>query len=85
MVAKLELNKERSKRDRLVFHSIRHTVATRLAPRMGLRDFMDTMGWKTVQMAMRYVHGNEDAKAKALSSLGSAPQRGKVLPFQAKA
>lgn len=85
MVAKLELNKERSKRDRLVFHSIRHTVATRLAPLMGLRDFMDTMGWKTVQMAMRYVHGNEDAKAKALSSLGSAPQRGKVLPFQAKA
>ncbi len=85
MVAKLELNKERSKRDHLVFHSIRHTVATRIAPLMGLRDFMDTMGWKTVQMAMRYVHGNEDAKAKALSSLGSAPQRGKVLPFQAKA
>src|SRR5271169_3210525 len=35
--------------------------------------------------AMRYVHSNEDAKAKALSSLGSAPQAGKVLPFQARA
>ena len=84
-VDKLELNKERSKRDRLVFHSIRHTVATRLAQKLGPRDLMDLMGWRTVEMAMRYVHSNEDAKAKALSSLGSAPPTGKLLPFQAKA
>jgi len=34
---------------------------------------------------MRYVHSNEDLKAKALSMLGSAPKTGKILEFQAKA
>ena len=82
VVDNLELNEGRSKRDRLVFHSIRHTIATRLAQRLGPRDLMDVMGWKTVQMAMRYVHSNEDAKMKALSSLGTVPETGKVLPFQ---
>lgn len=78
----LKLNEGRGKRDRLVFHSIRHSVATRLAQRLGPRDLMDVMGWRTVQMAMRYVHGNEAAKAKALATLGTAPEEGKVLPFR---
>ena len=81
VVDKLELNDGRTERDRIVFHSIRHTVATRLAQRLGPRDLMDVMGWRTVQMAMRYVHGNEDAKAKALSTLGSAPKTGRVIDF----
>lgn len=83
-VDKLELNAGRTERDRIVFHSIRHSVATRLASRLGPRDLMDVMGWRTVQMAMRYVHSNEDLKAKALSALGITPQAGKVLPFQTK-
>ncbi|MCE5257194.1 MAG: tyrosine-type recombinase/integrase [Spirochaetaceae bacterium] len=85
VVDKLELNEGRSKRDRMVFHSIRHTVATRLSAKLGPRDLMDVMGWRTVQMAMRYVHSNDDAKLKALSSLGSAPEEGKILPFPAQA
>lgn len=83
-VRKLELNKGHGELDCISFHSIKHSVATRLGQRLGTRDLMDVMGWRTVQMAMRYVHSNEDAKARALSSLGSAPQTGKVLPFQAK-
>jgi integrase len=79
-VENLGLNEGRSKRDRLVFHSIRHSVATRLAQRLGPRDLMDVMGWRTVQMAMRYVHANQDAKMKALSMLGAAPAAN-VLPF----
>jgi integrase len=79
-VGNLGFNQDYSKRDKLVFHSIRHTVATRLAQRLGPRDLMDVMGWRTVQMAMRYVHGNEDAKMNALSMLG-APVSTKVLPF----
>lgn len=82
VVDDLGLNEGRGKRDRLVFHSIRHSVATRLAQRLGPRDLMDVMGWRTVQMAMRYVHGNEAAKAKALATLGTAPEEGKVLPFR---
>ncbi len=81
VVDKLELNKDRAERDRIVFHSIRHTVATRLAQRLGPRDLMDVMGRRTVQMAMRYVHANEDAKAKALSMLGTVPEAGRVLQF----
>ena len=79
----LELNAGRGKRDKIVFHSIRHSVATRLAQRLGPRDLMDIMGWRTVQMAMRYVHGNDDAKLKALSMLGATSDTGKVLPFRA--
>lgn len=81
-VSHLGLNEGRTKRDRIVFHSIRHTVATRLAQRLGPRDLMDVMGWRTVQMAMRYVHGNESAKVAALSMLGVAPESSNVLPFR---
>jgi len=80
-VDNLKLNEGRNKRDRIVFHSIRHSVATRLARRLGTRDLMDVMEWRTVQMAMRYVHANEDAKLTALSMLGAIPETGKMLPF----
>ena len=63
---------DRVKRDRPIFHSIRYTVATRLARRPGPYDLMDVMGWRTVQMAMRYVHSNEDAKC-----LGPRPTKGR--------
>lgn len=83
-VANLGFNKGHTTRDRIVFHSIRHSVATRLAQRLGLRDLMDVMGWRTVQMAMRYVHTNESAKMKALSMLGApASSESNVIPFRA--
>lgn len=61
----LGFNEGRTKRDRLVFHSIRHTVATRLAQRLGPRDVMDVMGWRTVQVAMRYVHVKDGTSHEA--------------------
>lgn len=83
-VRKLGLNTDRTKKDRLVFHSIRHTVATELAKTLNLRDLMEVMGWRTVEIAMRYVHGNETAKRNALASLGNAfdDTKGKVIPFK---
>jgi len=84
-VEKLGLNEGRKAKDkakdRIVFHSIRHSVATRLAKRLTVRDLMEVMGWRTVQMAIRYVHGNDDAKKAALSMLGGAPADN-VLPFR---
>lgn len=79
----LKFNEGRTKHDRLTFHSIRHTVATNLAKRLNLRDLMEVMGWRTVQMAMRYVKGSEDAQAKALSALerGMVGEGGKVIPM----
>jgi integrase len=87
-VDKLELNKARTKRDRIVFHSIRHSVATELAKTLNLKDLMEVMGWRTVQMAMRYVHGNEVAKANALAGLHDAlapkPKTRTIVPFRGK-
>jgi integrase len=71
VVKELKLNEGQPDRNRMSFHSIRHSVATKLARDLNLRDLMDVMGWRTVQMAMRYVHGNEKAKRNALAGLES--------------
>lgn len=69
VVDKLELNEGRDEYDRISFHNIRHTVATRLAPRLDLRSLMDVMGWKVVAMAARYIKSSEQAKREALECL----------------
>lgn len=38
----------------LRFHDLRHEAASRLAPRMKVTTLAKVMGWKTLQMAMRY-------------------------------
>lgn len=87
-VDKLELNNGRTKRQRIVFHSIRHTVATELAKTLNLKDLMEVLGWRTVQTAMRYIKGNEIAKANALASLHgtmkSKKKSGTVVPMRKK-
>ena len=80
-VETLGLNEGRDPQNRIVFHSIRHTVATRLAKCLTVRDLMDVMGWRTVQMAVRYIHGDKDKQTKALSLLGSIPEADNVLRF----
>ncbi|MDK2957325.1 MAG: hypothetical protein PWQ57_2822 [Desulfovibrionales bacterium] len=83
VVSSLGLNEGRSDRDKITWHSIRHSVATSLASRLNPRDLMEVMGWRTVQMAMRYVHGDDSAKLHALSGLerGLVQEKAKVLPF----
>ncbi len=65
----LGLNEGRDEYDKITFHSIRHTVATRLAQHLDLRSLMDVMGWKVVAMAARYIKSNEQAKKEALECL----------------
>ena len=69
VVEKLGLNEGRDEYDRISFHNIRHTVATRLAPNLDLRSLMDVMGWKVVAMAARYIKSSEQAKREALECL----------------
>jgi len=38
----------------LRFHDLRHEAASRLAPRMSVATLAKVMGWRTIQMAMRY-------------------------------
>ncbi|MGE4299110.1 MAG: tyrosine-type recombinase/integrase [Desulfovibrionaceae bacterium] len=80
----LRLNDGRIALDRVSFHSIRHSVATNLAKQLNPRDLMDLLGWRTVQMAMRYVKGDEQTQAHALAGLEAAltARPAKVLPMR---
>lgn len=69
VVDELKLNDNRDEYNRISFHNIRHTVATRLTPNLDLRSLMDVMGWKVVAMAARYIKSSEQAKRKALECL----------------
>lgn len=69
VVDELKLNEGRDEYNRITFHNIRHTVATRLAPHIDLRSLMDVMGWKVVAMAARYIKSSEQAKREALECL----------------
>ena len=80
----LGLNDGRSKRDRVVFHTLRHTGATRLGQsNTPLRDMMDLAGWKTPSMALRYQHSGDAGRRKAMSALESMMQTepAKVIPL----
>lgn len=75
-------NEGRDRLDRISFHTIRHTVATELAKALDLRSLMDVMGWKVPAMALRYMHGDEEAARCALDMLGESGDGGKVIPFR---
>ena len=84
VVQEQKMNEGRGPRDRISFHSIRHTVATNLAAKLDIRSLMDVMGWKQVSMAARYVHSNEETKRAAMEALEKAlvpKKKGKVIAF----
>jgi len=89
VVNALGLNDGRGQRDKVSFHSLRHTAAT-LAARRGtpLKDLQLVFGWKVPAMVFRYAHGNEDVQRRAMQGLlqSLAPdQEGQVIPFPRKA
>ncbi|MDL2313833.1 tyrosine-type recombinase/integrase [Desulfovibrio sp. OttesenSCG-928-C14] len=85
-VEELKLNEGRQTRDRVTFHSIRHTVATNLARILDVRSLMDVMGWKQVAMAARYIHSDEKTTRAAMNSLEDSiiakPAKKKILNLQ---
>ena len=75
VVEKLGLNEGRGKLDRIVFHSLRHSGATRLGQSgVPLRDMMDLAGWKTPAMALRYQHSGDVGRRRAMAALESLTQ-----------
>lgn len=64
------LNKNRETNDKIVFHSIRHYVATQLAKHLTLKELMDTLGWTTPEMALRYMKPDPIRQKRALDRLG---------------
>ncbi len=74
-VESLGLNEGRDKRERVVFHSLRHSAATRLAQvNTPLPDLMALCGWKTASMALRYAHSNDAGRRRAMAALESMTQ-----------
>lgn len=82
-VKRLGFNSGRAEHDKITFHSIRHTVATRLARRLTIRELMDVMGWKVMAMAARYIKSDDATVRSALEGLGE--KGGKVIPLRTSA
>lgn len=84
VVRDLKLNDGRSPREKLAFHSLRHTAATHAA-RRGVpgKDMQVIFGWKTPAMVFRYAKGSEDVQRRAARGIAQSllSQEGKVLPF----
>lgn len=56
--------------DGFTFHMLRHTAASQLVMAgVDLYTLQNIMGWKTIQMAMRYGHLSEAHKSKAMEAL----------------
>lgn len=68
-VHELKLNEGRERLDKITFHSIRHSVATELAKTLDIRTLMEFMGWKRMEMALRYIHNNYEAAKNAAEKL----------------
>lgn len=80
-VKRLGFNEGRGTYDKIDFHSIRHSVATRLARRLTVRELMDVMGWKVMAMAARYIKSDDATVRAALEGLGE--KGGKIIPLRA--
>jgi integrase len=83
-VKNLRLNEDRGPRDRVSFHTLRHTAAT-LAARRGVpvKDLQILFGWKTAAMVFRYAKGDEDIQRQAMQGLAHslAAEPAKIVPL----
>lgn len=50
----------------LRFHDLRHEAASRLADKLSVHELAKMLGWKSIQMAMRYYHPRAEDLAKKL-------------------
>ena len=75
-------NKDRDDNDRIVFHSIRHYVATHLGRQLTVKELMSVLGWKSIQMAIRYMKPDEDRQRNALEILSGNREPAKVVNQQ---
>jgi integrase len=57
---------ERAGIEGLRFHDLRHEAASRFAPRMQAPTLAKVMGWKTLQMAMRYYNPTDNELVTAI-------------------
>lgn len=70
-IKELGLNEGRAdRRDRIVFHSLRHTSASlMLAAGVDIKSLQSLFGWSTLQMAEHYTHAISEVKNRAIQTL----------------
>lgn len=68
----LGFNEVRGIGDRVTFHTSGHTAAMNLAKMLDVRSLMDVMGWKVIEMAVRYIHTQEKTKHHAANALSES-------------
>jgi integrase len=69
----LELNQGRGARDRVSFHTLRHTAATIAARnKIPVKDMQHMFGWKTPAMVFLYAKGNEDIQRSAAEGIAKS-------------
>lgn len=56
----------------LRFHDLRHEAASRLAPHMPVQTLAKVMGWRVLQMAMRYYNPSEAELVAAVRTAAAA-------------
>ena len=85
-IKELKLNEGREdRRDRLVFHSLRHSAASMLLEAgEHVRTIQQIFGWSTLAMVQRYLHPTEASQVRAMESLDAMLSREstKVTPFR---
>ncbi len=84
VVAELGLNDGiTDHRDKIVFHSLRHTFASWLAQKgVPLHSLAGLMGHKNTTMTQRYAHLAPDVQRAHAMLIDDAPTKGNVLPFK---
>lgn len=60
----------------LKFHDLRHEAASRFAPHMKVQDLAKIMGWKTLQMAMRYYNPTDNELVQLIRRAEQAANTG---------
>ncbi len=84
VVAGLGLNDNiTDRRDKIVFHSLRHTFASWLAQKgVPLHSLAGLMGHKTTTMTQRYAHLSPEGQRAHAMLIDDSPTKGNVLPFK---
>jgi integrase len=83
-VKNLELNIDRDPRDRVSFHTLRHTAATITARTCSsVKDMQLIFGWKTPSMVFRYVKGDKETQRHAMKglALSLSGENEKIVPI----
>lgn len=66
--------------ENLHFHDLRHEAASRFAPHMPAQKLAKVMGWRGIQMAMRYYNPTDEEMADSVRQVEALQNENKAPP-----